>query len=318
MTDIDKTIILEDAKINGGGSDLLAEYMASLAASDKNGPAASGMISFAPGSIIGGKYRILSVLQDGGTNSVYIVHPIKDFSQRYVAKIMYNTVKTSSAKRFLREAKLHSNIIHDNIVKMLDYWSDDNAHYIILEYINGKSLAACSKEFSFDENAAKAVALEVAKALKYVWGNFSMVHRDIKPENIMLDNGGYIKLLDFGISKSRNTSQESYLTMENTILGTPGYMSPEQYINSKDVSVQSDMFSLGATLYYLLTDTIPFSGNDIAEYYKNTCNTPPDLRAACPEISAEFAEFIEYMMQKEPSARPASWDEVVNILMSLL
>lgn len=317
MADIDKTIIIENPGAPQDRSDLLSEYMASLAG-DGNTPAGERLMTFEAGSIIGGKYRILSVLQSGSTNSVFIVHPLNNMSERCVAKIMPNNVRTSSAKRFLREAKLHSNINHNNIVKMLDYWSDDHAHYIILEYINGKSLKACCNEFSFDENAAAAVAMEIASALRYVWDNFKLVHRDIKPENIMLDNEGYIKLLDFGISKSQNVSQESYLTMENTILGTPGYMSPEQYINSKDVSVQSDMFSLGATLYYLLTDDIPFNGNDIAELYKNTCNTPPDIRNNCPGLSEVFIAFLEKMMQKDPNNRPANWNEVINELVKLM
>lgn len=318
MSDIDKTVVIENADLNKQSSSLLAEYMASVSETRKETDRVQNIAEFGIGSVIGGKYRILSILQEGASSSVYIVHPLNDLSQRHVAKIMPATVRTASAKRFLREAKLHSSIIHDNIVKMIDFWSDEHAHYIILEYINGKSLLSCCKEFSFDENAAIAVALEIAKALKYVWDNFKLVHRDIKPENIMLDSGNYIKLLDFGISKSQNTSQESYLTMTNTILGTPGYMSPEQYTNSKDVSIQSDMFSLGATLYYLLTNEVPFTGNDIAEFYKNTCNTPPDIQGKCPEISAGFAALLKTLMQKEASARPASWDDVINNLLDLL
>ena len=270
------------------------------------------------GDVIGGKYRILSELQKTGGRAVYIVHPLDDLSQRFVVKIVKDSMQSTSRKRFLREAKLHSAINHDNIVKLVDYWGDASREYIVLEYIDGNSLKACCNEFTFDEAAAVVVAHEVACALKYVWDNFKMVHRDIKPENIMLNSSNYIKLLDFGISKSKSAADETYLTMDNTILGTLGYMSPEQFTNSKNVSIQSDMFSLGATLYFLLTGKVPFEGEDLAAVYKATCETPPDFRKDCPGLSNKFISFMNHIMQKDPEKRPASWDDVIAAITSMM
>ena len=223
------------------------------------------------GDVVGGKYRILSELQNNDGRAVYIVHPLDDFAQRFVIKIVKATMQSTARKRFLREAKLHSAITHENIVKLVDFWGDSSREYIVLEYIDGSSLKACCEDFSFDEAAALIVAYEISRALKYVWDNFKLIHRDIKPENIMINSSNYIKLLDFGISKSKSAANETYLTMDNTILGTLGYMSPEQFTNSKNVSIQSDMFSLGATLCYLLTGKVPFTGEDLAAVYKATC-----------------------------------------------
>lgn len=316
MQDNDKTIVIEaDVSRKYASQDNISQYML-------NNNAGNGDVidrNPGPGCIIGRKYRILSTLQDGGSSSVFIVHPLDNLSQRYVAKVMTNTVRNSSSKRFMREAHLHSNINHPNIVKMVDYWHDDYGQYTVLEFIDGKSLKACCSEFSFDENAALTVAYEVAKALRYVWNNFKIVHRDIKPENIMVDNANYIKLLDFGISKSHNSAKETYLTMDNTILGTPGYMSPEQFINSKNVSIQSDMFSLGATIFYVITGQVPFAGSDLAQLYRNTCeNTPPPINEYSPGLSERFIAFLNKMMQKEPENRPASWDEVILEIHSML
>ena len=163
------------------------------------------------------------------------------------------------------------------------------------------------------------MAFEVAKALKYVWDNFNLVHRDIKPENIMVDSSGYIKLLDFGISKAKDTVQETNLTMDNTILGTLGYMSPEQFVNAKSATIQADMFSLGATLFYLLTNTVPFTGADLAEVYRNTCeNTPPNLKQYRSDISSRFMQFLSRMMQRDVSGRYNSWDEVITELQTMM
>ena len=163
------------------------------------------------------------------------------------------------------------------------------------------------------------MAFEVAKALKYVWDNFNLVHRDIKPENIMVDSSGYIKLLDFGISKAKDTVQETNLTMDNTILGTLGYMSPEQFVNAKSATIQADMFSLGATLFYLLTNTVPFTGADLAEVYRNTCeNTPPNLKQYRSDISSRFMQFLSRMMQREAADRYDSRDDVLLELQQMM
>ena len=305
MEDNSKTIVIEpdSTKRYAAGNNLINSLT--------GGPA--------PGTVIGGKYRILSVLQNKGGSSVFVAHPLDNLSCRYVIKILQNNARSSSSKRFLREARLHSNIVHENIVKLVDYWNDDYGQYIVLEYIDGHSLKESCEAFSFDENAAVIVAFEVAKALKYVWDNFNLVHRDIKPENIMVDSSGYIKLLDFGISKAKDTVQETNLTMDNTILGTLGYMSPEQFINAKSATIQADMFSLGATLFYLLTNTVPFTGADLAEVYRNTCeNTPPNLKQYRSDISSRFMQFLSRMMQRDISGRYNSWDEVITELQTMM
>lgn len=317
MQDNDKTIVIEpdDSKRYSTGDDI-AKYMAKKysSAGEQCKPDKP-----CPGCIIGGKYRILSSLQEGGSSSVFMAHPLDNLSQRCVVKIMQNTAKASTGKRFLREARLHSSIVHENIVKLLDYWHDDYGQYIVLEYIDGQSLKACCNEFSFDENAAIVVAFEVTKALKFVWDNFKLVHRDIKPENIMVDSGNYIKLLDFGISKSHTAEKETYLTMDNTILGTPGYMSPEQFVQAKSATIQADMFSLGATIFYLLTNRVPFSGADIGELYRNTCeNSPPSESLYPAEVSPRLKKFLSRMMQREAADRYDSWDDVLLELQQMM
>ena len=166
-------------------------------------------------------------------------------------------------RRFIREAEIMYRIHYESIVRLVDYWQDDSGYFLAMEYIEGETLTSLRKRVAFDEESAIIIVKEVAKALDYMWETHRLIHRDIKPSNIMLDAESHIKLLDFGMSKCTD-SDETALTVEHVGLGTPGYMSPEQFCDSRNAGIRSDMFSLGATLFFLLTGHAPFSGRSFA------------------------------------------------------
>ena len=274
-----------------------------------------------PGSIVAGKYRVLNALGSGGCGEIFLCHPLDNVGVRYALKVHRDLSNSSaSLQRFEREAQLLKQLNANRvIVDLIDFWSDESAAYMILEYITGQNLKMAREKYEFDELMTLQIAHEVCYALSYAWETLHLVHRDIKPENIMLDNEGYIRLLDFGMSKSLDES-DGGLTLMKTGLGTPGYMSPEQFLEAKNVDFRTDLFSLGATMYFALVGRPPFEGKNSVERYQNTiANTPPPMESLTPAYcSPECADLIRRLMAKEADDRPDSYESVLQEIRALI
>ena len=274
--------------------------------------------TFEPGTVLGGKYRVLNRLGGGGCGDLFLCHPLDNTQERYVLKILRDASSPQMFKRFLREAEILRNIREPRIVKLLDSWSDADGSYIILEYVDGKNLSQLREKYQFDEKTVLLFLREAVLALAYAWDNLSIAHRDIKPDNIMLDKKGHIRILDFGLSKSTMDEFGSQITIEQAGLGTPGFMSPEQYCNFKYADFRSDIFSLGATVCYLFTGKAPFDGRSSRIVYENTLkNSPPSYQMLADYCSGDCIELIRWMMQKEPSRRPSSYRELLETIDSI-
>ena len=273
----------------------------------------------APGYVIANKYRVLNHLSSGGSGDLFICHPLDNVAVRYVLKVLRNADETNR-KRFRREAELLSSIAsEERVAKVFDYWETGEDACIIMEYVNGKNLKQLKSEFVFDENATLQIAYETALALQYIWDNFSIIHRDIKPENIMLDEKFCVKLLDFGLSKQCEGNDDTNITMAFSGLGTPGYMSPEQYTDGRGADFRSDIFSLGATMFFLLTGQKMFNGTSTMDVYTDTlANSPPQLERFNGLCSLECANIIRKMMQRYPEDRYYSYGELLDDLEKLL
>ncbi|MBO5761807.1 MAG: protein kinase [Lentisphaeria bacterium] len=264
------------------------------------------------GAIVGEKYRLLNRLGAGGCGDVFLCHPLENAGMRYVLKLLRDTSSPHMLRRFLREAELLKNIQEPRIVKLVDSWSDQDGSFIVLEYVDGKNLADLQSEFNFDEKTVLLLIQEAAVALAYAWDKFSITHRDIKPDNIMLDSRGHIRILDFGLSKSMDEDSHTEITMEMAGLGTPGFMSPEQFCDFKHADFRSDIFALGATACFLFTGKSPFSGDTNRKIYESTVqNSPPPARVLAPYCSGDTIELIRWMMQKDVESRPASYQELL-------
>ena len=327
MTDSDKTIVMDFTPQSGGSEK--CPVCGALLQSQNPEPdllrcSACGFTKrrknvLSPGSVIGGKYRILNHLNSGGVGDLFFCYPLDDTSIRYVLKILKLT-DAASRLRFRREANILASIGEtDRVAKLIDVVESESGTFIIMEYIKGKNLKQLRNEYVFDEKTVLQIASETARTLQYIWETYSIIHRDIKPENIMLDENFHLKLLDFGLSKPYSGGKHTDITMANLGLGTPGYMSPEQFKDSRSVDYRADIFSLGVTMFFLLTGKRLFAGNNAMEIYKNTLNSiPPAASCFGGSCSPGCIAMIQRMVRTNPKERYQTYGELLADMQKLL
>jgi len=260
-------------------------------------------------------YRLLGKIGQGGMGSVY--KAIQTSVNRTVAlKILSpGTLQDQTAvARFFQEARAAGQLSHKNLIAGIDAGESRGIYYFVMEYVTGRSCREILKtEGPFPEKRALPVALQMAEVLDHIHAH-RLVHRDIKPENILLTSDGAVKLCDLGLAKSTNSAAPS-LTQDGLAVGTPYFMSPEQIRAEKVVDIRADLYSLGATLYYLVTGKRPYEAASPAETMSRHLTQPvPDPQAAAPHLSAEFARVIRKLMAKAPSDRHQNPRELLEDL----
>jgi serine/threonine protein kinase/formylglycine-generating enzyme required for sulfatase activity len=267
-----------------------------------------------------GKYQIQEKLGRGGMAQVYKgYHPSL---QRYVAvKVMLSYLDenpdpktgTSFRERFMREARAAAALRHPNIVQIFDFDSQDDAYYMVMEYIEGQSLQELLRRLSAQrELMALPTALRIfeqtASALGFAHER-GMLHRDIKPSNIMIDQQGHAYLTDFGIAQIMD---QPHLTMTGTLMGTPQYMSPEQGMGQA-LTQASDVYSLGITFYELLTCRVPFDADTpLAVIQQQISEPPPSPRLYRSDLPATLEKAILKALFKAPEFRYQTVNEFLS------
>lgn len=260
-----------------------------------------------------GKYKIIELLAEGGMGAVYKgVHPTLD---RYII-LKKLTLKGNPdfAERFRREAKILMDFRNDNIVDVYDHFKEGRSHYIVLEYIDGLSLEQLiRKERYLTNEVALYIFYQVCKALEYAH-NRQVIHRDIKPANILLSRDGDVKLVDFGIASSREEGEEG-LTREGMTLGSPSYMAPEQFENSRNVDKRADIYSLGVMLYESVTGKKPYPGGFSAELVLAiTKGRYPSPVRINPRVSTFVRRIIKKTMHPKRKRRYRDLDPLIRRL----
>ncbi|HHV25515.1 MAG: serine/threonine protein kinase [Candidatus Cloacimonadaceae bacterium] len=249
-------------------------------------------------------YKIISELGKGGMGTVYLA---KDsFLDRSVAIKELNPLLTSDADliaRFRNEARLQAKLSHTNIVGLYSFFEQNERHYIVMEYAEGKTLKEIIKQTGpIPEKRAIAILRQILSALEYAHG-MGIIHRDIKPSNIILDAQDSVKVLDFGIARVMG---ERGLTLTGQQLGTVGYMSPEQVKAEKDIDEKTDIYSLGITFFEMLSGRMPYDLDSLSDYevMDNIVKTPlPDPRDYYPHISDNAVNVLKRMAEKDRSLR---------------
>ena len=272
-----------------------------------------------------GSYLIEDKIAAGGMGRVYKGRHRRIDRTIAIKLLPPETVKSPKAiKRFYREARAAARLNHPNIVRAYDMDEHQGIHYLVMEYVPGKDLASIVKqdgplEFGLVTNCI----LQAAEGLAYAHDQ-GIIHRDIKPANLLVTRRGpghdepIIKILDMGlarISTAAGIDDDSVLTRTGQVMGSVDYMSPEQATDTRTADQRSDVYSLGCTLYVLLTGKLPFYEKSVLKRVLAHREKPvPDARELRPEIPSYLAELCQRMMAKRPEERPQSMSEVIESL----
>ncbi len=262
-----------------------------------------------------GKYVLLKKIAEGGMGSIYMarnpskneVVAIKVMSPNYV----HNPVLL---KRFEQEYRVASKFEHPNLVRALEYGEENELPFLVLEFVNGDSLGSLiDQKEKFDEIEGIKIIAQVAIGLNRLHRD-NLIHRDVKPDNILVTKMGLAKLTDLGLVKERFAGDLN-LTQSGRGLGTPNFMAPEQFRDAKNADKRCDIYSLGATLYTMLTGELPYkSANPLETWMKKVQNDVPSPRELNPAISQRTDWAIRRAMDSDPDIRPANCREFVEDL----
>ena len=266
-----------------------------------------------PGTTIGGFY-IKSLIGVGGMGNVFLATQLsmdRDIALKVLSAAV--TRDPEDLERFMHEVRMTAKLEHPNIVSAYEAGEDNAYYYMAMAYVNGLPLdrrIQNSDHHRLEEKDALRITKKIASALSYAWNEYGMLHRDVKPENILLDTYGEPKLADFGLSRTHQQAKK--VTSHGTIMGTPNYMSPEQMDDLSNADKRSDIYSLGATLYQMLTGQIPFEGSNVLKTFQLIATESlDDPRKYNPKISLQCIKLLEKMLARDPGDRYQTWNDVL-------
>ncbi|MCM8540784.1 MAG: protein kinase [Lentisphaeraceae bacterium] len=269
---------------------------------------------FGFGKILGG-YEIEQWLGSGAMGEVYLARQVS-MNRPVALKVIKHDISMDKevVDRFAHEAQILASLNHPSIVPAFDAGHTSECYYMAMGYVDGETLEDRLKRHGrMDETEVLDIALKIAEALKYAWNEFKLLHRDIKPANIMIDNMNEIKIMDMGIAK--NTTDEGGLTKVGLVVGTPFYMSPEQAQASTGIDFRSDVYALAATMYHILTGSLPFQGPNVMAILAKKVNFPlVPANEINPDLSQETSDFISRLLKFKVSDRLESFDELFDML----
>ena len=238
-------------------------------------------------------------------------------------KVMFKEAAESGedVRQFMLESRVMERINHPGIVHSYEADCRDGRYYFVMDYVNGYTFALLlARKERIPEADALVVLDSVADALDYAWREHRVIHCDIKPDNIMADGDGLVKIMDLGLCHVMGSGGMGSALKgpdgkpKETITGTPAYMSPEQIYGDKDLDPRSDIYSMGATLYQLVTGRILFpalTNDDTLRAHVDSAQAAPDPRTIIPSLSFGFVRLLAKMCAKDKQHRYGSWNEVM-------
>ncbi|WP_394840202.1 protein kinase [Pendulispora rubella] len=281
-----------------------------------------------------GSYRLIRLLGEGSAGVVYLgEHPL--VGARVAIKILHEYCADSPdmLERFINEAKAANVIQSPHIVRCVDFGTlpDGGSHYAVMEYLEGQTLEQLlARRGVLEVRHAAEVCRQIAVGMAGAHAA-GIIHRDLKPANafVQFDTGGmpFVRILDFGIAKLTESSWRGggveslplpKATLTGTVMGTPLYCSPEQ-ADGKSVTTASDIYSLGAMAYELVTGRAPIEGDNLVQIFvRKSTVEPVPIQELCADLPPEFAELVMQMLARAPEGRPASMDDVAQRLEAIL
>ena len=265
-----------------------------------------------PGQELAGRYRVLRTLGSGGMAVVYAAEDMK--LRRTVAVKLLHAPSDESGRRFRREATIGAGLGHPGLVKVFDVIMEGPTIVLVMEHVDGPTLAALMRERRLDAREATALLAPVAAALDHAHAK-GIVHRDVKPANILVGPGGTAKLADLGIAAALESTR---ITAGGAVLGTPAYMAPEQ-LEGADLSPAADIYAMAAVTFEALAGRAARRGrNQMELLHLARTEPPPDLREAWPEAPAAAAEVLRRGLARTPDDRPATAGALLEELTAAL
>jgi serine/threonine-protein kinase len=264
-----------------------------------------------------GKYRLLDQLGKGGMSSVYLAEHTMIGKLRAIKVLPRKRVEDESyLKSFYLEAKAAATLDHPNIVRAYDVGNLGHTHFLVMEYVKGKDLQTLVDERGAPkfETTADYIA-QAATGLAHAHEK-GLIHRDIKPANLLVDEQGVVKILDLGLAMfTLGEGEAGETTHGDKIVGTADYLAPEQSRNSSKIDARADIYSLGCTMYFLLTGHATFpSGSAVERIARHRSRMPSDIEKSRPECPGELIGICYKMIQKEPIYRYQSAEQVAEAL----
>ncbi len=273
-----------------------------------------------PGARLG-KYKVLAHVATGGMGTVYKASD-EELGRVVALKVLDASMadNPNALERFRREARHAARLTHKNIVTLHEYAQVNGVHFLVLEYVEGIDLYDyIERKGRLAPEESRRILVQAVKALDHAYQQ-GITHRDIKPSNFLLTRDRdrmRVKLTDMGLA--RKADEEEYrVTRAGSTVGTVDYLSPEQARNSADADIRSDIYSLGCTLYHMLSGQPPFSEGGLGErILKHLQEEPPDVRQFNPQVSDELWALMKRMLAKEPAERYQTPTELLDALKAL-
>lgn len=268
------------------------------------------------GQKISDRYEIIRSIGEGGMANVYLAHDIildRDVAIKVLRGDLANDEKF--VRRFQREALAASSLSHPNIVEMYDVGEDNGNYYIVMEYVDGKTLKqVIKKRGSLTLSEAIDIMLQLTDGISHAHDSY-IIHRDLKPQNILIKDDGTIKITDFGIAMAMNSTQ---LTQTNSVMGSVHYLPPEQ-ASGKGSTIRSDIYSMGILFYEILTGKLPFKGENAVEIALKHMRDPlPSVRSQNSAIPQSIENIILKATAKNPKNRYHDAKEMHEDLLTAL
>jgi beta-lactam-binding protein with PASTA domain/cytochrome c556 len=263
------------------------------------------------GSLVDGRYKVVSRLGAGGMADVYLAED-QQLGRKVALKLLHRRFAEDPGfvERFRREAQAAAGLQHPNVVAVYDRGAYDGTYYIAMEYLPGRTLKRLIRdEAPLDPVRAIDITIQILKAARFAHRR-GVIHRDLKPHNVIVDESGHAKVTDFGIARAG----ASDMTETGSILGTAQYLSPEQ-AQGHTVSASSDLYAIAVVLYEMLTGRVPFDAEQaVTIALKHVSEAPTAVTAINPSAPAELEQVVMWALNKNPADRPQDADQFIAAL----